>query len=392
MPYRKFKADYLFDGYKLCYAGSVLITDETGKVIEVTDTENTGNDIETFAGILSPGFINAHCHLELSHLKNKIPEKTGLINFVFKVVTERHHEVDEIEMAIKKAIKEMWANGIVAVGDICNSDLTLLAKKNGSIKYYNFIEVSGWNPAVAEERFTRSRQISDVFIAQRQEVSIVPHAPYSVSYPLWEKIAPFFGDKVVTIHNKESEAEDEFFLKGEGEFNEMYDMMKIDNALYKHPGKSSIEYYFEKLFKASSVILVHNTFINRNDISHILKYKRPAQLLSFCLCPNANLYIENKLPPVDLLTESNLNIIIGTDSLASNHQLSVIEEMKTLLKEFPFLKTEQMLMWVTSNGAKALEMDNEFGTFETGKSPGIVLIENLQGNNFTNNTKARRIL
>ncbi|MEP7251153.1 MAG: amidohydrolase family protein, partial [Ginsengibacter sp.] len=312
MPYRKFKADYLFDGSDFCDAGSVLITDEKGKVIEVTNTKNAGGDIETFAGILSPGFINAHCHLELSHLKNKIPEKTGLVNFVYKVITERHHEAAEIETAIEAAIEEMRGSGIVAIGDICNNELSLPAKKSGRINYYNFIEASGWNPSVVDERFNRSKEIFDVFIADGQKASIVPHAPYSVSYRLWEKITPFFEDKVVTIHSKESKGEDELFLKGEGGFNDMYEKMKIDNTFFEYPGQSSVEYYFEKLSRASSVILVHNTFLNKDDIDHILKHKRSTQLLSFCLCPNANVYIENSLPPVELLIENDLNIIIGT--------------------------------------------------------------------------------
>lgn len=392
MPYRKFKADYLFDGYKFCSASSVLITNDLGKVIEITDADSAGSDVEIFKGILCPGFVNAHCHLELSHLKNKVPEGTGLVNFVFKIITERHHAEAEIQVAIESAIAELRDNGTVAVGDICNNNLTISAKRKGELQYYNFIEVSGWNPSVANERFVRSRQLYDAFVNGQKNVSIVPHAPYSVSYPLWEKIAPFFVDRVVTIHSKESKDEDELFLKGDGSFNEMYKMMKIDNSFFRHPGHSSIENFFEKLSGASSVILVHNTFLNQNDIDHILKRKAPHQQLSFCLCPNANVYIENTLPPVELLIKNNLNIVIGTDSLASNHQLSLIEELKTLLKSHPSLKSQQILKWITSNGAKALEMDNELGSFEKDKMPGVVIIKNTSENIITDETVSQKIL
>ena len=89
MRYRKFKADYLFTGDKLLNKEHILITNFNGEIINIIDEKDAGEEIENFEGILSPGFINAHCHLELSHLKNTIPEKTGLIDFVFKVVTQK---------------------------------------------------------------------------------------------------------------------------------------------------------------------------------------------------------------------------------------------------------------------------------------------------------------
>ena len=82
MALRKFKADQLFDGYRLYATDNVLITDETGVVKDIVSSAEAGDDVQQFTGILSPGLINAHCHLELSHLKNIIPPHTGLIEFL----------------------------------------------------------------------------------------------------------------------------------------------------------------------------------------------------------------------------------------------------------------------------------------------------------------------
>ncbi len=286
----------------------------------------------------------------------------------------------------------MEQNGIIAIGDICNNDLAISTKNNPQLHYYNFIEVSGWNPLIASERFERSKSIYDKYKENEKKTSMVPHAPYSVSYPLWEKITPYYAQKVVSIHNQETQTEDEFFFKGTGELLKMYEMMKIDNSFYKFPEASSLQSYFEKLFSASSVILVHNTFIKQNDIDFIARKKPSGQLVSFCLCPNANIYIENTLPPVLMLEDNEVNIVVGTDSLASNHQLDILEELKTISKKLPGIKTELMLKWATLNGAKALQMENMLGSFEKAKQPGIVLIENIEGNKFTPNSKARRIL
>jgi cytosine/adenosine deaminase-related metal-dependent hydrolase len=156
MSYRKFRADQLFTGYQLLGNDAVLITDEQGVVESILPYGEAGNEVEELTGILSPGFINCHCHLELSHMKGLIPEMTGMTDFVLAVVQQRHHPDETILAAIEAAENEMLQNGIVAVGDICNNTLTLAQKRKGRLYYHNFIEASGFVPAIAEQRFARS--------------------------------------------------------------------------------------------------------------------------------------------------------------------------------------------------------------------------------------------
>jgi len=157
MSYRKFRADHIFTGTEILDGSNVLITDENGIIEKIVPAEEAGDNIQQFHGLLSPGLINCHCHLELSHMKGLIPEKTGLVDFVFKVVTERYFSEDEILDAIATAEDEMLSNGIVAVGDICNNTLTIPQKLKQRLAYYNFIEVSGWLPQIALTRFERSK-------------------------------------------------------------------------------------------------------------------------------------------------------------------------------------------------------------------------------------------
>jgi len=392
MRYRKFKADSIFDGNSLLPGNNVLITDDAGKIIDIVDKEEAGDGVQIYKGIISPGFINSHCHLELSHLKNIISEKTGLIDFVYQVVTQRHFAEEEILNAIENGENEMLLNGIVAVGDICNNSLTVLQKQKKKISYYNFIETSGWLPQIAGLRFEKSNIFYNEYINNDLKASIVPHAPYSVSQNLWKKMIPFFSDKVISIHNQETAEEDLFFLEGKGDFTKMYEMMNIDNSFYEAQKIRSVASYFKKISPAASVILVHNTFTKQEDLDFINNNKNNDQLVSFCLCPNANLYIENALPPVNLFLENNCHIILGTDSLASNHQLSILEEIKTIVKNYPEIKTETLLQWATINGAKALQMDKDLGSFEKGKKPGIILIENVEGGKFLNESGIKTLI
>ena len=167
-------------------------------------------------------------------------------------------------------------------------------------------------------------------------------------------------------------------------------MMKMDTSFFKPSGKSSLQTYFQKLEKAAQVILVHNTFTKQADINFI-KQSRDAETVWFCLCANANLYIENALPPLDLFCKNACNMVIGTDSLASNHSLSLLDEMKTIQQHFPTVGLEEMLRWATQNGAKALQMDDALGNLQPGKKPGLVLIENLENGRLGNGTSVRRL-
>src|SRR3954471_24008242 len=128
MGYRKFNADKLFDGYRLYSDEYVLVTEDNGQIVSVISKSEADDDIQYYKGILSPGFINCHCHLELSHLKNVIPPDTGLVNFLKSVVQKRGFAADLIQEKIQEADKEMYDNGVVAVGDISNQTDTIHSK------------------------------------------------------------------------------------------------------------------------------------------------------------------------------------------------------------------------------------------------------------------------
>jgi len=372
MRFRKFSADQLFDGYSLMDDQQVLITTEDGVIDNVVSVEDAGDDVQQFNGILTPGFINCHCHLELSHMKGMIGERTGLTDFVFKVVTQRHLPEEEILDAIQKAEDEMLANGIVAVGDICNNTLTLPQKTKGRIRYHNFIEASGFNPQIAAARFERSfgffKEFNEHTATGRN--SIVPHAPYSVADELWQKIIDFPYNHFQTIHNQETVAENEWFIDKKGDFVDFYKQMNIDVSFFEASGKSSLQSYLLKFLKNQSVILVHNVHTSADDLHFA---KESGREIAWCFCPNANLYIGGQLPAIDLFIDHDCEIVLGTDSLASNHQLSILEEIKTIRRSFASIGRDQLLRWATINGARALQMDKLLGSFEPGKKPGVLL-------------------
>ena len=390
MSYRKLKADYLFDGFCITNAEKVLVLDKDNAIVNIMDRVDAGEDIEEYFGLLTPGFVNAHCHLELSHMKGLIPKGSGLVDFVFDVVSGRHIGEEKLQESIAKADRTMYETGISVVGDICNNLSTLFCKRHSNITYFNFLEASGWLPSVAQVRFERAKEFYDEYSKISGNVSIIPHAAYSVSDPLWDLITPYFTGKIVSIHNQETPCEDQFFLDGTGDLQRMYEKMNIRHTAYMPSGKSSLQTYFPKLCPAKSAILVHNTFTSSEDIHHIRKHSTE-QLVSFCLCVNANKYIEDVLPDVELLRNSGINMIIGTDSLASNDFLDIVSEMKTIQNNFPWITLEETLRWATSNGAKALQLEDQYGSFTKGSKPGVTLVTNINEMRLSSDSVSRRV-
>lgn len=392
MSYRKLKADYLFDGHKMLDKEAVLVCRQDGTIEEITDEQQAGEGLEKYPGLIVPGFINCHCHLELSHLKGLIPEDQGLVNFVLSVMGQRYQPEKIRKEAIRKTEDEMFKDGIVAVGDICNTIDTGELKSFKHLAYYNFIELLGWAPEQASARYEEGKKLAIQFKQMGLEgshMSLNPHAPYSVSGELWKLMRPGFKTKTVTIHNQESAAENEFFMSGKGDLTRLYSQMKMNTSHFKTPATRSLVYYLSELKDATHIMLVHNTFTNEEDLVVTWSLK---EKLFFCLCPNANMYIEGRLPDIPLLRKYKATMVFGTDSLASNHQLSILEEMKTVKKHFPSVPSAELLLWATSNGAKVLSFESDLGDFIKGKKPGIVLIENIRDGEMTESSTCRRLL
>lgn len=370
-------ANQIHDGEKFLPEGSVIELDDNGTIIAIHDAAKKA-EATFYEGILCPGFVNVHCHLELSHMKGVIPELTGLIPFLKNIPTQRDKFTEEQKKAARhEAYDELYTNGTIAVGDIANTPDTLDLRTQGKMHIHTFIESIGFTEERAQMMMDFSKQTYEAFAAQENKgkilrQSIVPHAPYSVSSSLFKLISGHQPQSLISIHNQESEAEHHFYLNKEGAVNELLAMLGINTDFFQPSGKSSLQTYVQYFEKEHSFIFVHNTYTGLEDAT--IGSNTFAQAY-WCLCPNANLYIENKLPDIPMLMNEQRNICMGTDSLASNHQLSILSELQTINQYYPEIGWETLLRWGTSNGAKALRMGNIIGYIKPDTQPGIVHVE-----------------
>ena len=379
---RKFSAHYIFTGTGVVLKKGIVVTNDEGVITDLIDTGGNLEEIasvEFYNGILVPGFVNSHCHLELSHLRGVFPEKLKLAEFLRHILLQRSAEEETIIESADKADKEMWEGGISAVGDISNLNLTFGLKKTSKIFYHTFIETLGFSPERAERAFKwASFYLEDARILGLK-ASMVPHAPYSISQELFEKISGLSekDNSILSLHSQESILEDELYRSGTGAiYNHLTENLLLDLSFFTPSGKSALATVLGWLPTQNKLLLVHNTCTKAEDIDMISRV-RPMDKTWFVLCPNSNLYIEDRLPDINLFQEKHLQICLGTDSLSSNRQLSIIEEMKTIQNYFPQITLLQLINWATKNGAEALDISNWAGTLAKGKKPGINLIHNI---------------
>lgn len=363
---------------------TVRLLEEGGHEIVSVEQYAEGLDsmegVEFHSGIICAGFVNAHSHVELSYLRGAIAEGGGFAAFAESIGRVRGNFSEEERLcAIEEADREMWQEGVDVVGDIVNGATSFTIKAASNIFYRNFVEVFG----LRECNLDRQREL-----LRYPNSSLTPHSIYSVQEAPFREVCGSELSQPLSIHFKESPAEAQLY-KGKGSLHEWYEKVgfRCDFLHYGGPAERIVA----SVPKERSVLLVHNCEITQSDVEQIMNHFTAP--VYWVLCPRSNSYISRVEPQsVELLRRGgpNINICVGTDSLSSNWTLSMMEE----LKMFKGISLAELLQWATINGAKALGVEDKYGSIEVGKRSGIVNLRgvNLEDFTLTAASKAVRIL
>ena len=356
----------------------VVEVDDRGTITNILrcDAIDSMASVEFFPGILIPGMVNCHCHLELSYLKGAIAEGEGYGGFARSIGAVRNNFTTEERIrSARLADAQMWEEGVEAVADIANDDLVMEVKTQSKIEYHTLFEFFGLNNRDVEPHFDLANRYPRSFVT--------PHSTYSVQDEPFRQICAR-NSSLLSIHLLESDAEEGLY-HGRGSLHEWYQRMgwECDFLKYESPAGRVAGCIDRKC----RVLLVHNTRATAEDIATVESHTKNG---TWVLCPESNRFISNDRPPVELLRKSGVAIAVGTDSLASARSLSMIENLR-LLGNHPL---RELLTWATLNGAKALGIDGMKGSIEIGKRPGLVVIEGADLHNLclTPESVAHRII
>jgi cytosine/adenosine deaminase-related metal-dependent hydrolase len=384
---RKIAAHYLYPLDRPPIPRGYLCLNTDNVIVETGILDDEAESTEFYNGILCPGFVNSHCHIELSHLKGKFFQGSGMAGFIRQINQLRESVVEtERKSCIAKEMQALFDSGVSAIADISNCEESFKIKATSPIYTRTFLEVFGSESEDCQKIIEKVKELNKISQSYGIDAAPTPHSCYTMSTPLLSSsIKEALSAGWLSFHNQESWEEEELIRYGQGPLADEYRGRGLSTPPVT--GETALFYFLEVLRSVSEedkikeqILLVHNTFTNLESIE---KASGMIENLYWAICPMSNLFIHRALPPLELLRRKNMTITLGTDSLSSNTTLSMIEEIKTIQRYFPFISLEEILTWTCLNGARFLKKENELGSFEPGKKPGVVLIDNIDFRNMS---------
>lgn len=374
----------------------LVVLDDDGTVIEVRKMEHEEESTEFYDGLLVPGFVNSHCHIELSHLKGRFYKGSGMAGFIRQINSLRESSPKDARIqALSYQMDQLYESGVSAMADISNCEESFEAKAISKMYTRTFLEVFGTEPGTARSIVEGVVELNAKASLAGIDAAPTPHSCYTMSPLLLEQVsAHALSAGWLSYHNQESWEEEELLTSGQGPLAEEYRSRSLSTPPVT--GKPSLFYFLERLKNAGQVreqkvLLVHNTTTTRDSVKEAIK---TISNLYWAICPLSNLFIHKSLPPLAMMVEEGAVITLGTDSLSSNDLLSMTAEIKCLHDYFPSIPLEQIIEWATINGAKFLGKESHMGSIEPGKKPGIVLINNIdwEKRQLTSNSRSVRLV
>ena len=360
--------------------GYVEFDEADGTIVSVGECSA---DEQITPGALTPGFVNGHCHIELSHLHGKFRKGTGMAGFIDQINELRDWAGrDEKVRLTRYWMDKMWADGVSAMADISNDDSSFDVKKSHDMYTRTFLEVFGSEPHMCEGVMEEVTALNATADQAGIDAAPTPHSCYTMSPELLSaSAAAGLAKGFLSYHSQESQEEEDLLRTGSGAMYE--NRRRSGMSTPPVTGESSLKYFIQRLASAvpapysQHILLVHNVCLTQDDIDAA---KKVMDNVYWTVCPLSNIFIHNALPPIPLMRSNGLDIMLGTDSLSSNDDLDMVKEMFCIHRNFPEVPMSEILEWATLNGARFLKKDDVIGSLEVGKKPGIVRINNIDEN------------
>jgi Cytosine deaminase and related metal-dependent hydrolases len=405
-----FVADWVFPiceepirhGFVECDDDGVIISVGSLENVDISEDRRFEDQLIVYRkGFITPGFVNAHCHVELSHMEGLFRQGTGMDGFIqqinaLRLTVDREGRIE----AMRRQFDAMYEMGVSAMGDISNCDESFEMKREaleqGRMYTRTYLEVFGTEPEDAPAVMEGVIELQKKAREYGLDAAPTPHSCYTMS-PELNRLSAVEGLKsgFISYHSQESDEEEDMIRFGTGALADDYHGRGASTPPLNKNG--ALCYFIDNLRKElhapidGHVLLVHNVALEEKGLQYALDaFKHPY----WAICPLSNIFIHRALPPIEMMRRHGLKICIGTDSLSSNTLLSPVAEMKCLQDNFPEVPLSEVLTWACLNGAEAIGRDEVCGSIEEGKRPGLVLIENVDIDNMrlTRDSRSTRLI
>ena len=317
-----------------------------------------------------PGLVNAHVHLELSWMAGAVPPSDSMPAWTGRLLARRRTVPDEPREPIAAAVRAVRASGTTLVGDVTNTLAAYDALAESELSAAIFRELLGFNaPDPARVVGDAALQIAALPPNGRLRLSLVPHAPYSVSPALLHAIARAASRRPVSIHLAESREEIRFLRDGTGPWRDLLEQLHAWNDAWRAPGCGPVEYLGRFDLVNDRLLAVHGVQLTDEELRTLA-----AAGATVVTCPRSNRWTAAGSPPIDRFFASGVRVAIGTDSLASVDDLEMFNEIAAVRALAPRLAASRLLASATRHGADALGFGDELGTLEAGKRAELIAV------------------
>jgi aminodeoxyfutalosine deaminase len=339
-----------------------------GRIAEISASAERKVDIDLGNVAVLPGMVNAHTHLDLTALRGCIPPPTGFAEWLRQVVSyRRSSDALEWQSAVRSGMEESLLAGTTLLGDISTRGTSAPLLAASRLRSTVFHEIIGLTRPRAKETWNNAK----LWLRTRAptancRVGLSPHAPYSVRRGLWRLAARC--SLPLAVHWAETREEDELLERKSGPVREFLEDMGAWDAHGLPESRAWIE---AQLRTVSRILYVHGNYLDRLRINSVMAVANSAVIF----CPRTHAYFGHAPHPFLELLDAGINVALGTDSLASNPDLSILEEMRFLWRQpVGRLTGGQMLRMGTLNGAMALGWERDTGSLAPGKSADWITV------------------
>lgn len=373
-------ADRVFTGEGPVLAdGAVVVEGDTGEVLDVGAAaavlaRSAGAEHVRVRGLLTPGLVNAHTHLELSSFGGRVAGGRGFVGWVDALIglrSESHAEDDEA--AVEAGVDDLVRFGTVAVGDVTNTLAAVMPLARRGIGGSLFHEVFGIEREAVLRRVEGLRAELAARVPSWPTPDLAyapaPHTLYTTHPDAVRALveAARRAGRPTSIHLAEHAAERRAIEAGEGAVVTWLAERTRQTRVW--PKKGLFDVADELGVLAPSTLLVHLTDARPDELARVAEGGA-----SVVLCPRSNAHIEGRVPPVAAMLAAGLRPALGTDSLASCPSLDVLAEASAVAASFPDVPLHELRAMATANGARALGRA-DLGVFAKGARPGALAFD-----------------